>query len=101
MAANPIEEAVIARLRELPPQKQQEVLEYLTKLESAPKGPCKSLYGLLAGKGINISEEDIAEARKETWAISRESTFSNECRGGGYPHYSVVLERGSSTLGSG
>jgi len=76
MAANAIEEAVIAKLRELPLEKQQAVLDFVTDLNPAPKSPRKSLHGLWAGQGISISEEDIAEARKEMWGnFPREHFF--------------------------
>lgn len=77
MAANAIEEAVVAKLRELPEDKQQEVLDFVSGLAPAkPNRPRKSLRGLWAGQGISISEEDIAEARKEMWGnFPREHFF--------------------------
>ena len=76
MAANAIEEAVVAKLRELPEEKQQEVLDFVSGLAPVPKRPLKSLRGLWAGQGISISEEDIAEARKEMWGnFPREHFF--------------------------
>ncbi len=76
MAANAIEEAVIAKLRELSVDKQQEVLKFIEDVAPKPKRPRKSLYGLWAGHGVTISEEDIAEARKEMWGdFPREHFF--------------------------
>ena len=76
MAVQSIEEAVAAKLRELPADKQQEVLDFASFLGTKPKRPLKSLYGLWAGHGIDISEEDIAEARKEMWGnFPREQFF--------------------------
>lgn len=76
MAAHPIEEALIAELRELPADKQLEVLEFVRSLQTKPKRPLKSLYGLRVGHGVDISEEDIAEARKEMWGnFPREHLF--------------------------
>ena len=67
MGASSIEEAVVAKLRELPADMQQEVLDFASSLGTMKKRPLKSLYGLWAGHGIDISEADIAEARKEMW----------------------------------
>jgi hypothetical protein len=67
MAVNAIEEAVVAKLRELPEDKQQEVLAFVSALTPPAKRPRKSLYGIWAGQGGDISEADIAEARKEMW----------------------------------
>lgn len=63
MATNAIEEAVIVKLRQLPMDKQQAVLDFVAGLTPSPKRPRKSLYGLWAGRGVSISEDDIAEAR--------------------------------------
>ena len=76
MAANAIEVAVVAKLRELPVAKQREVLAFVSTLVPAPKRPRKSLYGLWAGQGIDISEADIAESRYEMWGnFPREQFF--------------------------
>jgi len=55
-------------LQALPPDKQQEVLDFASFLANKQMRPLKSLHGILAGQGISISEEDIAEIRKEMWA---------------------------------
>jgi len=68
MAANAIEEAVVANLRELPLDKQQEVLDFASFLKFKEGRPLKSQEGLWAGQGVDISEEDIAELRREMWA---------------------------------
>ena len=68
MAANAIEEAVIAKLRELPEDKQREVLDFASFLGSKDRRPLKSLEGLWAGQGVDVSEEDIAELRREMWS---------------------------------
>lgn len=76
MATNAIEEAVMAKLRELPLDKQQEVLAFIEGIAPKPKRPRKSLYGLWAGQGVDISEEDITELRREMWAkFPREHFF--------------------------
>ena len=76
MAATPIEEAIAARVRELPPERQQEVLDFANFLGSKAKRPRKSMYGLWKDLGISFSEQDIAEARKEMWGnFPRERFF--------------------------
>jgi hypothetical protein len=63
-----IEQQVIEKLRELPPEKQKEVLDFaafLTREESPRK--LRSLEGLLEDLNLDITEEDIAQARKEMW----------------------------------
>ena len=63
-----IEQQVIEKLRELPPEKQKEVLDFaasLTKEENPRK--LRSLEGLLEDLNLDITEEDIAQARKEMW----------------------------------
>ncbi len=63
------EEMVLDKFRALPPDKKQEALEFVESLskKSREKRPYPSLYGLWADLGIDISEEDIAEARREMW----------------------------------
>ena len=64
-----IEEAVVEKLRALPPERQQEVLDFVEFLaqRAARKRPLRSAEGLWADLGVNITDEDIAEARRETW----------------------------------
>lgn len=64
-----IEEIVLEKLRGLPPEKQKEVLEFVESLkpDGDTKKPLRSLEGLCADLGIRITEEDIAEARREMW----------------------------------
>jgi hypothetical protein len=64
-----IEEQVLQKLRDLPPEKQKEVLDFVDSLkeENGPKQPRRSLLGLWADLNIHITEEDIAEARREIW----------------------------------
>ena len=65
-----IEEKVLEKLRELPPEKQKEVLEFvdLLKEKSGSKTPRKSLLGLWADLNVHITEENISEARREMWS---------------------------------
>lgn len=64
-----IEQKVIEKLRELPPEKQREVLEFLesTKEKNGDGKPRRSLLGLWSDLNIRISEEDIRETRREMW----------------------------------
>jgi Protein of unknown function (DUF2281) len=65
-----IEQQVVEKLRDLSPEKQKEVLDfvdYLKEKNAGPKKPLRSLRGLWADLNIQITEEDIAEARREMW----------------------------------
>jgi hypothetical protein len=64
-----LEEAVLQKLRTLPPENQQEVLDYIKDLESSrePPRPRRNLKGLCADLGIHITEQEINEAREEMW----------------------------------
>jgi hypothetical protein len=62
-----VEQQVLEKLRGLPPQKQVEVLAYISRLQENTGQPRRSLAGLWAGLDVNVSEEDISEARREMW----------------------------------
>jgi hypothetical protein len=64
-----IEQQVLEKLRELPPEKQTEVLDFVEFLKerNGTKMPLRSLLGLWSDLNIHITEEDIAEARREMW----------------------------------
>jgi hypothetical protein len=64
-----IEEIVLEKLRGLPPEKQKQVLEFVDSLkpDGGTKKPLRSLEGLLEDLNIDITEEDIAAARREMW----------------------------------
>jgi hypothetical protein len=61
-----IEERVLQKLRGLPPQRQQQVLDFVSGLQPS-KLPRRSLLGLWSGLGVEISEDDIAKARRDLW----------------------------------
>jgi hypothetical protein len=62
-----VEQRVIEKLRELPPQKQEEVLAYISCLQEKTRQPRRSLSGLWADLNVNVSERDISQARREMW----------------------------------
>lgn len=64
-----LEQAVLDKLRGLPPNQQQEVLDFAEFLQqkTMAKRPLKSVKGLCADLKVDITEEDIAQARKEMW----------------------------------
>jgi len=64
-----IEEQVLEKLRELPPEKQKEVLDFVDFLneKNGAKKPLRSLLGLWADLDFHVAEEDIAEIRREMW----------------------------------
>ncbi len=66
-----VEQAILDAVRKLPFDKQQEILNHATRLrdEAAPKNEFRSIKGILAGRGISISAEDIDEARREMWKV--------------------------------
>jgi hypothetical protein len=63
-----IEQAIIERIRRLPPEEQREVLdfaEFLHHRRSAP--PYRGVKGLWADLDAQVSAEEIDEARRELW----------------------------------
>ena len=61
--------ALVKKLDALAYDKQREVLDFAEFLEqnAFPKRPRRSFIGALAHLNIHITEEDIAEARREMW----------------------------------
>jgi hypothetical protein len=64
-----IEKALLEKLLKLPVDKQKEVLDFVESLErkAGEHRSRRSLKGLWADLGVDISPEDIAEARREMW----------------------------------
>ena len=56
-----LEHSILEAMRSLPPDKQQELLDYAEhlKMESRSKKPFKSVRGLWADLGVSLSAEDI------------------------------------------
>jgi hypothetical protein len=76
-----IEEAVVEKLRLLPPDKQQEALDFVESLhqETEAKQPRLSLEGIWEDLNVSITKEEIDEARREMWAnFPRERFFTEE-----------------------
>ncbi|MBL8234075.1 MAG: hypothetical protein JNL98_36600 [Bryobacterales bacterium] len=63
------EQEILEKVRALPVEKQQEVLRFADSLvqPATPKSQLRSPRGLWADLDVNISEEDIAELRREMW----------------------------------
>ncbi|MEW6741623.1 MAG: hypothetical protein AB1486_02595 [Planctomycetota bacterium] len=62
-------ELIAEKARDLPPDKQQELLDFadFLRVRCGAKRPLKSLAGLCEDLGIDISAEDIDQARREMW----------------------------------
>lgn len=76
-----VEETVLEKVKVLPMNRKQQVLDFVEFLEEkeAKPQPRRSLYGILSDLDIKITEEDIAEARKEMWGnFPRENFFDKE-----------------------
>jgi hypothetical protein len=59
---------ILERLQSLPPDQQKEVLHFADSLRSRlAGGPRRKLKGLWADLGVSVSEDDIAQARRELW----------------------------------
>lgn len=76
-----IEEAVLEKLRQLPQEKQQEMLDFAEFLQhkTSSRLPRRSLEGIWEGMNVSISKEEIDEARREMWAnFPREQCYRSE-----------------------
>ena len=64
-----IEQRLLEKLRGLTSEKQREVLDFVQSLaeNASSEKPLRSLEGLWADLDIQVTEEDIAEARREMW----------------------------------
>ena len=74
-------EAVVEKLKQMPQEKQQEILNFAEFLQqkSTPQLPRRSLEGIWEGMNVSISKEEIDEARREAWAnFPREHFYDEE-----------------------
>lgn len=64
-----IEQAVLKKLRQLPIDKQQQLLDFAEFLsqKTTPKTPLRAVRGLCADLKVDITEQDIAQVRQEMW----------------------------------
>ncbi len=62
-------ETILEKVQALPAERQQEVLDFLEFLAKryGSSQPRRSLEGLWADLNIQITDDDIAEARREMW----------------------------------
>ena len=62
-----VEQQVLEKLRELPLEKQRQVLDFVESLadENGAKEGRRSLRGLWKNLNIDVTEDDIAQARRE------------------------------------
>jgi hypothetical protein len=65
--AGSITHALVEKVKSLPPEQQQGVLDYAEFLQhkNTPVRPERSFIGLFADEGVHITEDEIAEARRE------------------------------------
>ena len=63
------EEVLLEKIKVLPPDLKQKAIEFVNSLQSEAqkKNPPVSLKGIWADLNVNITEEDIREARNEMW----------------------------------
>lgn len=62
-----VAEAIFEKVRALPPESQAVVLSYVSTLTEQGRTPFQSPKGTLAGLDFTLTEEDLAEARREMW----------------------------------
>jgi hypothetical protein len=65
-----LEQAILDAVRNLPAEKQEEILDHAKQLRrqsAEPKQPRKSGRGLWADLDIRLTIEDIDAARREMW----------------------------------
>jgi hypothetical protein len=64
-----IESSVIETILSLTPEQQREVLKFVESLKksSTQRTARRSLMGMFSHLNVHITEEDIAEARREMW----------------------------------
>ena len=70
------EEALLEKIKVLPPDLKQEAIHFVEFLQTKvkTKTPRRSLKGALADLNIKITDEDIRQARNEMWRGYTEDT---------------------------
>ncbi len=70
MSVSTSEQLLLRHWRSLKPDQQHAALEFVEYLHSktTAKQPRRSLLGLCASPDARISDEDVAEARREMWS---------------------------------
>jgi Protein of unknown function (DUF2281) len=65
-----LEQQVLEKLRDLPPDKQREVLDFVASLKekNGSLNLRRNLRGLWKDLNVDITEKDIDEARREMWS---------------------------------
>jgi hypothetical protein len=63
------EEVLLEKIKVLPPDLRKKAIEFVDSLqdEARKKSPRVSLKGIWVGMNVNVTEEDIREARNEMW----------------------------------
>ena len=61
-----IQRAIMEKVKTLPDDKQKEVLDFIESIQQKEgvKRPRRSLKGLWADLGVDISEQDVTEVRR-------------------------------------
>jgi hypothetical protein len=75
------EEILLEQIKVLPSELKQEAMHFIEFLQTKVqnKVPRVSLEGIWADMDVNITEEDISEARREMWGnFPREHFFEKE-----------------------
>lgn len=64
-----IEQILVEKVRSLPLDKQQELLDFAEFLceKTVTKRPRRSLRGLWANQNTDVTKTDIAQARQDIW----------------------------------
>ncbi len=73
----PVSDLIAEKLKNLPPDKQREVLDFVEFLQgrASEKRSRRSLRGLWADLGVDLTAEQIEETRREMWgSFPREAT---------------------------
>jgi len=62
------EEQVLEKLRQLPAQRQEEVLAFVASLQDdSRRVPRRSVRGLWSDLNVTVSDKDLENVRREIW----------------------------------